>query len=377
MKSKKIIKIIVYIIAIISIACLAAYIYFYTKSSPNEISIEEKISQMIVIGYDKSNKSLKNLEKDINNGNISGVIFYKRNIKNPEQIKNQIEHFNKISKAKYPLFMMLDQEGGKVSRITDNNGFKVYPSAKEVSKFNKEKAHNAYYEMATDLKNIGINFNVAPCVDVKINPKSSIASDSRIYSENPKVVTDYSLEFINAHNAAKVITAIKHFPGLGNAEFDTHKTLPDITNSWKETELIPFKSILEKYPKEPVMVGHVINKKIDSNNISSLSSKTISVLNNSMNHEGIVIADAIDMSAVEDYSIEDILVKSINSGVNLFIFPNHVQNENNSKIYMRPEFFIKTVKEAINSGKISTDKIDTSYNKIIDLKQMFILNDLN
>ena len=229
--------------------------------------------------------------------------------------------------------------------------------------------------MALSLKEVGINFNLAPCVDVKTNPKSSIGADLRIYGKSPEIVSDYALEFVKAHNDAKVITAIKHFPGLGNAQLDTHKSLPDITDTWNKTELVPFENIIEKYQKEPVLVGHVINKKLDSKNVSSFSPKTISLLTDKMNFKGVVIADAVDMSAIDNYDIKEFLIKSINSGVNLFIFPNHARNTNSSKIYMEPDNFIKIVEEALNSGKINKSTIENSYNKIIDLKRRFIIDE--
>lgn len=221
-------NIIIFIITISIVIIPIFYGSVDSKPLSNETPLETKISQMIVIGYDCSEAALENLKKNITDKNISGVIFYKRNIKNPIQIKNQISQFNALSS--------------------------------------------------------------------------------------------------------------------------------------------------KKYPKEPVLVGHVINGNIDSKNISSLSSKTIYILDNTMKHEGIVLADAVDMSSVEDYDIKEILSKAINSGVNLFIFPNHVKNTSNSKIYMEPEYFIKIVTEAVNSGKIKMSKIDDSYKKITDLKQRYLID---
>lgn len=339
------------------------------KTVSENITLETKIGQMIIIGLSTDEKKvLDNIYNDIENNRVSGIIFYKYGIKSPQKIRKKIEKLNSIPTI-HPLFIMVDQEGGLVSRIADDNGFKTYPSAENIAQnHTPEEAYKIYSDMAKDLKRAGFNFNLAPCVDMKTNPDSVIGKRLRTYGSKSETVSKYSYEFIKAHNDNNLITALKHFPGMGNAVLDSHKTLPDITKSWKENELEPFKNIIKEFPDEPIMIGHVMNKKIDSDKISSCSEKTINLLKN-MNHKGLIITDAIDMDAVNNRNIEDIIIDSINAGVNLFIFPNHVYYSDNPKKYMNPELFINIVLNAVKDGKISSDKIDKSYTKIIDLKQ--------
>ena len=336
-----------------------------------EIPLEIKIGQMIVIGYCNVEPFKESIYKDVENNRISGLIFYKRDIKSPNEILNKINNLKAINK-KYPLFMVVDQEGGLVSRIANDNGYQTYPSAVNIAKKHTSKeAYQIYSNMARDLKKSGFNFNLAPCVDTITNKNSFMSMRQRSYGNNPETVYKYSVEFIKAHSDNGIITTLKHFPGTGNAVFDSHKTLPDITNTWKESELIPFNKIIKEFPDEPVMIGHVFNKKIDDKYISSLSEKTINMLS-TVKHEGVVVADAYDMDAVNKYSIDEILIKAINSGVNLFIFPNHSPYENDLRLNMKPEEFIRIVKTAVYNGLIPEEKISSSYDKIILLKKTFI-----
>ncbi len=118
---------------IIVIGIFGSYLHYIHNKIP-DITIETKISQMIVVGFDNSDTSVQNIKKYIKNNKISGVIFYKRNINSPSQIKKQISQFNRLSNKKYPLFIMTDQEGGRVSRISSDNGFKNYKSAEYIAK---------------------------------------------------------------------------------------------------------------------------------------------------------------------------------------------------------------------------------------------------
>ncbi len=338
------------------------------ESNKPEVPIEEKIGQMLIIGYNKKENIRNEIYDDIKNNRVSGIIFYKRHIKSLNQIKSNIDALNELPK-KHPLFLMIDQEGGLVSRIADDNGFKTYPSADDISKkYTPSEAYKIYNDMAKDLSEAGFNFNLAPCVDIQTNSKSVIGKKLRSYGSDAETVTKYSYEFIKAHNNNKVLTSLKHFPGIGNAVEDTHTTLPNISNSWSKAELEPFINIFNEFPDEPTMIGHVVNNNIDPDKISSISEKTIELLK-SLNHTGIVITDAIDMDAVNTYTIDDIIIEAINAGVNLFIFPNHIYDIDDPKKCMNPKLFQSIILKGIEEDKIDIDKINSSYLKIIKLKK--------
>ncbi len=358
-----------YLILLLTATSVVFYCFLFNPEK-RHISLDEKISQMIIIGYG-DDKNFPVVLDNLRKNQISGVIFYKKNIKSPDDILSKISLINSVY-SEYEPFIVLDQEGGQVSRISNTNGFKYYPAAETISlKYNLDEAYNLYFDMAKALKNSGFNFNLAPCVDLKMNEKSSIGKNKRSYGADFNKVSKYAEVFIQAHNDNHVITAIKHFPGLGSTPVDSHSQLPDITEYWNPDELMPFKILLKKFPHQPVMVGHVVNKKLDNQNISSLSASIISILSNQMGHQGIILMDAADMAAVDDIPAEKIISSAVNAGVNLFIFPNHSCSGSNSKQYMPPEKFHSIIKNLLINGEISEEQIDKSYKKIIYIKNYY------
>ena len=335
-----------------------------------QVPIDYKISQMMVMGY-VTQSDYRQVLKELASDNISGVILYKRNISSAESLKLATDVMYRHSLRAKP-FIMLDQEGGGVSRIDTDNGFQNYPSAQRVSREYKQpkSAYNLYFTMAKELANVGINFNLAPCVDIKTSEYSRIGRSLRSYGDNANVVTKYGREFVATHFINGLVPTLKHFPGIGNSHLDTHKTLPDITNSWKEDELLPFKNLIKEFPYVSVMVAHVYNKHLDSENITSLSPKSLKLLKD-YGHKGLVIMDAVDMSAIDNYDVEDVLVKAINSGVDLFIFPNHFKSPD-MKYYMTAENFHKLIKKSLSEGKITEEQINKSYEKIMFIKEQFL-----
>ena len=171
---------------------------------------------------------------------------------------------------------------------------------------------------------------------------------------------------IEEHNKKNIITSIKHFPGHGDATGDTHKGFVDSTNTFDKKELQPYIE-LKKYDKlNTVMVSHIFNSNIDKNFPASLSEKTINLLKNNIGFEGVIISDDYDMGAIrKNYSLRQIVVNSINSGINIMIFSNNI-TKNNSSIIKKIH---KITKEEIKKGNIKQQNIDSSYKKIIELKR--------
>lgn len=367
-------KVIFYIISVAIIAILVVLFCISTKNtefSPVEaeqFSIEDKISQMFVVGYTNEvtfNKLLSDLSKD----KLSGIILYKRNIKSPNELKITTSKILKSSNKIKP-FIVIDQEGGQVSRLSSKNGFKNYPSAEYISQNkSREETYKIYSDMARTLKKYNINLNLAPCVDIKTTEKSSIAKSKRTYGDNYRQVSLYANEFVKAHFDNGVIPVLKHFPGIGSSEVDSHKELPDISSSWSEEELLPFKTILSEYPQTPVMVAHVKNNKLDKDNLVAFSTYALNILREQYNHNGLVVMDATDMSAIAEQNISDIIVSAINAGVNLFIFPNSYGEDSDINKYMTSEKFSEIVLNAIKNGKINEQKINVSFEKVLTLKQ--------
>ena len=260
------------------------------------LDIEEKAGQMIIIGFNGDNvnsRGFKKVLKKVEKGEISGVILFKKNISSRENLIEMNEKL--LSSGKITPFIAIDNEGGNIQRYD----FIKHPSAAKVSSYTEEEAKTYYSDMAKFEKDLKINFNFAPCVDLAINKSSIIVKKERSFGDNPENVSKYAEIFIKEHNKNNIITSIKHFPGHGSVEGDTHKGFVDATNTFQEAEIQPYLN-LKNYDKlNTVMVSHIFNSKFDEKYPASLSEKTIKgILKNEIGFKGVVVSDDYDMGAV-------------------------------------------------------------------------------
>ena len=354
------------------IVCTIFSCWFFTR-----VSYHDKAAQMIMVGFDGLTLTPDNpIYRDIQDHHIGGVILFNqkgwdpdttRNIKNPYQLKTLIHELNDISKV--PLFVAIDQEGGRVARLSPDFGVSTY-SAGDLGRIN-EPATTAREadKTAQVLKNLGINVNFAPCVDITLNPDSIIKFKDRAFSDtDPEVVATHAEEFIKSYQKVGILPVLKHFPGHGSATGDTHEGYVDITNEYQEIELKPYQVLLPKYPDVGVMVAHVFNKNVDDTRPLSLSYKNVTEnLKKGLHFNGIIFSDDLQMGALtRQHSWHDIVVGAINAGNDVLVIGNNLSFD--------PEIADKTLKiilKALDDGEISPARIDESYRKIMKVKKAF------
>ncbi len=339
------------------------------------IPVRDKIAQMLIVGFNNQVLDDNNpIYHAIQNEKIGGVILfnknmdkmhnYEKNIKNPPQLKKLISDLQQISST--PLFISIDQEGGKVSRL--DRGFNVSTlSAHDLGEINNlDYTYNQAIKTAKTLQELGININFAPCIDVNINPKSPIAAQHRIFSDNAETVALHANQVIKAHNQHHILPVIKHFPGHGSVVQDTHHGFADATDSFNESELYPYQYLIKQNPLLGVMSTHVFNANIDEKYPATLSQKTITdLLKHKLAFTGLVFSDDLNMGALtNNYTWEEILINTINAGVDILIIGNNLSFNPNITTTT-----INTIESAIKSGKIPQSRIDESYNKIIQVKK--------
>ena len=326
--------------------------------------LDSKIGQMIIVGFNGDNiNSLgyKKILKQAQKGEISGVILFSRNIKSKEDLIKMNK--NLINLSPITPFISIDNEGGYVQRYD----FYKHKSAYEVSRLTNKEVQKEYSKMAQIQKDLKINLNFAPCVDLAINQNSIIKTKERSYGINPNIVTNYSKIFIEEHNNQGIATSIKHFPGHGSVEGDTHKGFVDATKTFKKEELKPYYDLKEYDKLNMVMVSHIFNSNIDNKYPASLSRKTIKgLLEDEIGFKGVIISDDYDMGAIrKNYSLRDIIVNSINAGVNILLFSNNI-DKNDENLALKIQ---KIIKKEIKLGNIKEQDIENSYQKIIELKK--------
>lgn len=342
---------------------------FITSIFAKSTTIESMISQMLMVGVGGStleDKWVKQLQSDIKNDKVGGVILFAKNIANPKQLKKLTASFKNI-KTKHPLFIAIDQEGGKVQRLSVKNGFTDYLSAQDIVKEkNLNETYEIYKKLADELKNYNFNVNFAPVVDLNINPKSPAIGDKlRSYSQKEEIVISYANEFINAQNSAGIISVIKHFPGHGSAIYDSHKRLTDVSDTWQYNELKPYYHFAKYEKSDAVMVSHVTLKKFDKDYPASLSKNMINgLLREQLNFKGVVFSDDMNMKAISDiYTLKDAVIKAINAGIDVLVFSSYFTQKSSVVNEVR-----KIILQAIEDKNIELKTIEKAYKRIVRLK---------
>jgi len=342
---------------------------------PRKPSLDEMIGQMLMVGfYGMEATPDTKIVKAIKEYHLGGVILFdynagekshNRNIRDKEQLTNLVKQLKSTSST--PLFVAIDQEGGLVSRLKEPYGFKKPRSAGAIGQINNPDSTRAWGELISNqLNETGINLNYAPVVDVAVNPDCPvIAKLHRSFSSDPLEVVEHSSILIDKHHDNGVLTAIKHFPGHGSSLSDSHNGFTDVTTTWSEKELIPFKELIKADKLDMIMTAHIFNKNIDSDYPATLSEKTINgLLRDKLGWSGVVVSDGLYMKAIhKNYSLETTIEKAVNAGVDILLFASPNADDNIS----RDAF--TTLKQLVKSGKVSKSRIEESYRRIMALKE--------
>ena len=245
--------------------------------------LDRMIGQTIMVGFSGQSEhdpGVKAVRDQLAKGLIGGVVLYPENIGSARQLRLLTAYLLNANSTLVP-FIAVDQEGGRVQRLDRRTGHTHYPSAQKMGRdatLTPEEARRIYGGMAKELAGAGINLNFGPVVDLSLNPWNAvIARRKRSYGSDAATVTSLARSFIAAHREANVATVAKHFPGHGSSWSDSHKSLPDISRSWQESELEPYVALAHDGLLDMVMVGHLYHPRFsDGDKLpSSLSANAI------------------------------------------------------------------------------------------------------
>jgi len=341
-----------------------------------DLSLEQKIGQMLMVGfYGTSAKPNSRICQDIRRYNLGGVILFDFNPvdrSKPKNIatKNQLTRLTKQLQAcskDGKLLIAVDQEGGRVQRLKNKYGFYgKFPKASDVVKMDQNQIKKIYTKMSRELKMAGINYNLAPVVDLDINSKNHVIHGlGRSFGKDPEAVATYASMFIDAMHSNGVLTSVKHFPGHGSSVGDTHKGFVDVTHLWTKAELEPYRLLKDK--ADTVMVAHVFNKNIDAIYPATLSAKTVDgLLRKKLGFKGVVITDDLQMGAIgQKYNLKSVLQLAINAGDDILLFGNQLD----PKKRVSSKELVDTIKALVKEGKVSRKHIEIAYKRIQHLKE--------
>lgn len=320
------------------------------------VELKEKLYQMFILGTEG-----ENLNTALSKG-LGGVIFFTKDIENPEQFKNLISNIKK--KSNITPFLSIDQEGGRVERTENIHNGKKYLSAKFAFEKGEEFLAKQTDQIAKELKSYGINLNFAPCIDTNSNPNNPIIGE-RAFSSNPDEVTKAEKIVSTIYKKNGIIPCVKHFPGHGDTNADSHLTLPVIDLSLEKMEKIhikPFKNAIDN-DIEMIMIAHLHCTCFEKEAIpTSLSKNTINYLRKTLNYDGVIISDDMIMKGVAKFGEVEACEMGIKAGLNMFIYRNCDDKTINiiEKIY----------EKAIIDEELKKN-IENSYSKILKLKEKY------
>lgn len=338
----------------------------------NTLTLEEKVAQLFVIfpealvnGVPCVTAAGAMTKEAFNELPVGGIVYLSQNLKNPDQVKKMLANVQAYSmeRVKLPVFLCVDEEGGRISRIANNSAFGVenVGNMAEVGKNgNSDQAYLKGIEIGGYLSELGFNLDFAPVADVKLAGKGYVIGN-RAFSEDPDVVSDMTSAFVKGLSAKGIVGVYKHFPGHGSTIGDPHKgyAYTDKTLSeLEQTDLIPFaKGIENDVPM--IMVGHISTPQIvEDGTPASLSKEIIDgLLREKMGYDGIVITDAMNMGAISDrYNSGEAALMAIEAGADLILAPKNFREAYQGVI------------DAVDTGALSEERLDASVRRVLTLK---------
>ena len=324
------------------------------------LSLDEKIGQMIMIRisgkfHNSSDYAMKDVLYLINEHKIGGLIMFYGNIHGAYHNINLFQESSKI-----PLIVASDYERGIGQWMSD--GGTLFPSNMAIAATgDSNNAYNQGQVISQEAKAMGVHLILAPVLDINNNPNNPIIN-LRSYGDNPSTVSEFGVQFIKGVQDNGLLACAKHFPGHGNTDTDSHSSLPIINvskDAIEKNELVPFKDAIDA-DVSSVMIGHLVVPSLDEKNIPATHSYQITtqLLKQNLGFKGLVVTDGLEMGALStNISNEESVVKSIEAGADILLLPIDVTNA------------IRSIKRAIDNGRLTEERINQSVEKIWKLKK--------
>jgi beta-N-acetylhexosaminidase len=336
-----------------------------------DVPLAVKIGQMLMLGFhgvavDERSMIIQAIRQQ----QIGSVVFFQYNIRSPGQVRELTAALHDASSL--PLIIAVDHEGGLVNRFRGDFGFTSNYSEQALGALNDLAVTRAQSEnVAQQLASFGINLNLAPVVDLNLNPANPvIGAVQRSFSADPAVVVEQARAVIESHHKYNVLCTLKHFPGHGSSRQDSHQGFVDVSDTWPPSELTPYSDLLQLGLGDAVMTAHIFNAHLDQKLPATLSHAIVTgLLREKLGYPGVVISDDMQMraiSALYDYKTAIRLV--IEAGVDIIAIANNLNYRDDAA-----ERTVGIIHDLVTSGVLSTARIDQSYRRIMALKQRLLL----
>ncbi len=330
-----------------------------------EMSLEEKVGQLFIVVpecFDDSGSDTimfsSDMTEKLNKYNVGGIILFAKNIVDPEQTKKLIDGFQENSK--YPLFTAVDEEGGRVARVANNDGMGVEKTEAMADVNDTERANDIGRSIGKYLSKLGFNLDFAPVADV-LTDKNNTEIGDRSFGSDAEKCGELSAEVVKGLQDKGVSACLKHFPGHGGSEANSHEGFSQSDRTLDEmrsTEFVSFKKGIEA-DSDFVMVAHIAVPKLTGDTVpADLSEYVVTeLLKGELGYKGLVISDALNMGAISEYYGSDTAaVRAFKAGIDVLLMPENLDSAYNA------------VLNAVKSGEISEERLNGSVKKIIEVK---------
>jgi len=336
-----------------------------------DLALKNKIYRLFILGFEGSELAKNpNLQYALKN-NLGGVIFFTQNIESEDSIIKLISDIKSIALQRQepiiktglcPVWLAIDQEGGRVERTEQIHGGKKYLSAKFIAEKGEEAAKAQTQEIARELRKYGFNMNFAPVYDVNTNDANPIIGE-RAYSSEPDAVAKYANLAAKTYLENGIIPVAKHFPGHGDTDQDSHLTLPVVDMDFQMLEklhIAPFISAIEA-GIPAIMAAHVYYPCFEAQPLpASLSKKILGdYLTDKLGYRGLILSDDMVMGGTLGFEPLDALIRGVEAGINMFIY----RNSNDTTIDL-----IEALATEVSKSRFLQQKVDYSCDKIYRIK---------
>lgn len=328
------------------------------------MDLEKLVGQLFIVGFKGSSITADSpVVADITKRNLGGVILFDRflaekkadnNIISREQVARLVGDLQQAANGE--LLVAVDQEGGKVNRFKAERGFPITPSAALLGQNNDTTSTaGAADQTARLLSELGITLNLAPVVDLNsYGDNPIIGKYQRSFSSDPDLVSAHAAAWIERHHRCNVRCCIKHFPGHGSSRDDSHLGFADISDTWRENELDPYRQLVDEGIVDSVMTGHLYNHGLDLEYPATLSKTTIgSLLRKEIGFTGPVLSDDLQMQAITSrYGLEEAACTALAAGVDILVIGNNLTYDSDIVRKLR-----RAVLDGLRTGTLTEERI--------------------
>jgi len=332
------------------------------------LTLRQKAARMLLMGFIGDNTATDGaaaIAGHLEEGRIGGVLFLRHNVRSREGVEGLTRQFGAIAPDAW---MAVDQEGGAVQRLSSDLGYSPIPRAYVISEEQSvDEARLLYSEAAAEFRAAGFNLNLAPVADVQDDENGVIGRWGRGYGVDGERIADYAGAFIEAFESEGAACAIKHFPGHGRSSGDSHHGFVDISESWSDAELDPFRRLIDAGQAHLIMGGHLTHTGLDpaGNPVTFSHPILTDLLRGQMGYQGALVTDDLDMGAIrENYNQREAVIRSIQAGNDMIMMSNSAEPDPNL-----PVRFADWIEDAIAAGELTEARIDESVARLTALRQ--------